>query len=181
MKRIIFTTCLFVVAISALGQIYSNEACFYTRAGEDGSFLMIAIFNGSSAKVTIQGTRAKYKIQENLSKSHNYYENYKFTDGYDSYVYDYSPQKSTSSRVVYMHKRYINVYPTYMGTPLYGMTPTQELTGYDYVAFSPDKSSYITWFEKVDNYNGNISKTYYSRVPKEDLLPKSVNYDFLNE
>ena len=47
---------------------------------------------------------------------------------------------------------------------------------------SKDKSSFIMWFEEDDNLDGKIlEKREYKRVPKEELLPKAVNYDFLNE
>lgn len=56
------------------------------------------------------------------------------------------------------------------------------MKGFRYVAFSKDKSSFIMWFEEDDNLDGVIlEKTEYKRVPKEELLPKAVNYDFLNE
>lgn len=58
------------------------------------------------------------------------------------------------------------------------------MPGYEYAAFSKDKSSIIKWFEKDDNLDGDIlEKRDYKRIDKEDLLPKpkAVNYDFLNE
>ncbi len=55
------------------------------------------------------------------------------------------------------------------------------IQGYRYIAFSKDKSSFIMWFEEDDNLDGVIlEKREYKRVPKEELLPKAVNYDFLN-
>lgn len=55
------------------------------------------------------------------------------------------------------------------------------IKGYRYIAFTKDKSSFIMWFEKDDNLDGVIyEKRYYYRKPKEKLLPKAVNYDFLN-
>ena len=56
------------------------------------------------------------------------------------------------------------------------------IQGYRYIAFSKDKSSFIMWFEADENLDGAIlEKREYKRVPKEELLPKAVNYDFLNE
>ena len=57
-----------------------------------------------------------------------------------------------------------------------------EKTGaFNYVAFSKDKSTFIKWYEPKDNYDGTIqNRNDYSRVPKEDLLPKVVNDDFLH-
>ena len=79
--------------------------------------------------------------------------------------YHYDLMKSTSARDVYFKR-------DNLGT----------MQGYRYVAFSKDKSSYITWFEQDDNLDGVIREKWeYKLVPKEELLPKSVNYDFLNE
>lgn len=59
---------------------------------------------------------------------------------------------------------------------------TKTMQGYRYIAISKDKSSFIMWFEEDDNLDGVIlEKREYKRVPKEELLPKAVNYDFLNE
>ena len=91
--------------------------------------------------------------------------------------YEYAPMKSTSARDVYFKR----------GTRIYkykesGWDREKTIQGYRYVAFSKDKSSIIMWFEDDENLDGQIfeKRTYY-RVPKEDLLPKAVNYDFLNE
>ena len=56
------------------------------------------------------------------------------------------------------------------------------MQGYRYIAISKDKSSFIMWFEEDENLYGQIfEKRNYYRVPKEELLPKKVNYDFLNK
>lgn len=56
------------------------------------------------------------------------------------------------------------------------------MQGFRYVAFSKDKTSFIMWFEQDNNLDGVIrEKKEYYKVPKEELLPKAVNYDFLNE
>lgn len=61
-------------------------------------------------------------------------------------------------------------------------TIKKTMQGYRYIAFSKDKSSFIMWFEEDDNFDGVIhEKREYKRIPKEDLLPKAVNYDFLNK
>lgn len=58
----------------------------------------------------------------------------------------------------------------------------KEFHGYEYYAVSKDKSSIIIWFEDDDNLDGQIfEKREYKLVPKEELLPKAVNYDFLNK
>lgn len=82
--------------------------------------------------------------------------------------YQYSAMKSTLARDVYFKRDNRDN----LGT----------MQGYRYVAFSKDKSSFIMWFEEDDNLDGVIrEKREYKRVPKEELLPKAVNYDFLNE
>ena len=51
----------------------------------------------------------------------------------------------------------------------------------DYVAISKDKMTLIKWTEPKDNYEGKTQNMkYYKLIPKEDLLPKAVNYDFLD-
>lgn len=101
--------------------------------------------------------------------------------------------KSTSSRNVYF-ARGIRVFkewygPRYDGRSMVGSAPgdnghwvEKKIYGYRYYAISKDKSSIITWFEDDNNLDGVIrEKNEYYRVPKEEFLPKAVNYDFLNE
>lgn len=87
--------------------------------------------------------------------------------------YQHDPMKSTSARDVYFKRDNLETTQGYKHVTL---------QGYRYVAFSKDKSSFIMWFEQDNNLDGIIhEKTYYYRISKEDLLPKAVNYDFLNE
>jgi len=59
---------------------------------------------------------------------------------------------------------------------------TKTMQGYRHIAISKDKSSFIMWFEEEENLDGKIyEKREYKRIPKEELLPKAVNYDFLNK
>lgn len=89
--------------------------------------------------------------------------------------YEYTPMKSTSERDVYFRRGKSNVYDHRSET-------TITMQGYRYIAFSKDKSSFIMWFEEDDNLDGQIfEKRNYYRVSKEELLPKAVNYDFLND
>lgn len=61
-------------------------------------------------------------------------------------------------------------------------TIKEVMQGYKYIAFSKNKFSIIMWFEEDGNLDGYIrEKREYKRIPKEDLLPKAVKYDFLNE
>lgn len=153
----------------------------------------------------------KYEsVRNNLAKTSSYYDNQRWTDSgnfcRDAYhqdakarVFIYVAALSTPSRKVY--KRHVK-YSSYFEQPALGGTPfgvvkvqshptpiavpwspvTYFFNYYQYVAFSPDKSSFIYWEEKSNNIDGNIAnKREYSIVSKEMLLPKSVNYDFLNE
>lgn len=109
--------------------------------------------------------------------------------------FKYNQMKSTSTRDVYFKRstrKEWHKYNTGNSTTVAvsrDYTPPKgpegywkEFQGYKYYAFSKDKSSMITWFEDDDNLDGIIhEKTYYYRIPKEDFLPKAVNYDFLNE
>lgn len=164
----------------AKAQIYSSEACFYSRAGSSSVSYVVKF---ESSKV-----RIKYgdHSRENLSKSENFYETKWSEDRSSEYVYEYDYQKSTSSRVVYKKKASwgdCNIVSD-------NITPwtSHEFkfiwshNGYEYVAFSKDKSSFIMWREEENDYDGKIQdRRDYTRVPKEDLLPKAANYDFLND
>ena len=175
----------------AKGQIYSSEDCFYAEAGS----------SNVSYAVKFQGSKVWVKrvyhstVRENLAKTSNYYENEVWTDGKDNVdMYEYDPSMSTSQREVYKrtYKRAIydgncqlcrqNLFGFYYGPiPGCGRHGYKVVTNY-YVAFSKDKSSFIWWFVNEDDVDKQVKgKTTYTRVPKEDLLPKATNYDFLNE
>lgn len=174
----------------AWSQIYSSENCFYSKAGRSEVEYVVKF---ESSKVWLKYV-SHSTVRKNLSKSENFYENEVWRDGNDgAEMYEYDYQKSTSSRVVYKRERKENRYSRdcmYCKTigfrePFHrggcGAHGT-EVVGYYYVAFSKDKSSFISWYEKKDDYNGEIqSREDYTRVPKEDLLPKAANYDFLND
>lgn len=108
------------------------------------------------------------------------------------YEYDYS--MSTSLRVVYKHVQKKSIYNSHCAAYWGGCHYYDGIGfvgcgnhGYEdgdtyYVAFSKDKSSFIFWSEKKNDIDKTPrGKTTYTRVPKEDLLPKAANYDFLNE
>ena len=173
----------------AKGQIYESEACFYSQAGSS-SVSRIVRFEGSRNLVWVKTCFNRNKLAE----SKYYYENESWTDGKDGatmYKYDYS--MSTSQRVVYkrVEKRAIydggclgcHRFTTFgiwveFGCGRHGYEDGDSY----YVAFSKDKSSFIYWFEaKGDIDKTPRDKTTYTRVSKEDLLPKAANYDFLNE
>lgn len=188
---------LFVVLISmmlgliqtAKGQIYESEACFYAPAGSK-SVTRIVKFEGSRVWVKACGFS-----RQKLAESKNYYENETWTDWKDCaamYEYDYS--MSTSQRVVYKREKKIANHQ--MGCSYCIQKSLQQFGsgsggcgahGYKvaeiwYVAFSIDKSSYIYWYVNANDVDKTPrGKTTFTRVPKEDLLPKAANYDFLNE
>ena len=167
----------------AWSQIYSSENCFYSKAGRSSVDYVVKF---ESSKVWLK-SESHSTVRENLSKSENFYENEVWRDGYNAFMYEYDYQKSTSSRVVYKRESKKARYSPYcrncfpfgaIGCGAHGF----DVVGYWYVAFSKDKSSFIRWYEEKDDYNGEIqSREDYTRVPKEDLLPKAANYDFLND
>ena len=180
------------------------ECCFYTYRGN----YFVVRFDSNQSKVRIKSTyydtirsnlsisRDFYESQATLSISRDSYEKYwtalwgqekvtvslsdsgrlivsKSTHSQTDYMnawttdeeYEYDPMKSTSARDVFFKRDILNA-----------------MQGYRYIAFSKDKSSFIMWFEEGDNLDGVIiEKREYKRVLKEELLPKAVNYDFLNE
>lgn len=178
---------------NAKAQICCDEACFYTTAGSSYCSF-IAKFDCSNKIVWFEHTSLE-SLKQNLANSKDYYENKTMIQdfgrnsiaemssiyqiGVNKYFYDY--KKSTETKEVYKTRGYIDGkligYDQYYGSPRY-----EVLKGWWYLAFSKDKSSIICWFEEDDNYDGQIKeRTDFIRVPKEDLLPKAVNYDFLNE
>lgn len=193
---IVFICTTFGIANMAEGQIYEDEACFYAPAGSS-SVSRIVRFEGSRDLVWVKNGFNRNKLAE----SKYYYENESWTDGKNGvnmYEYDYS--MSTSQRVVYKRVEKIAIHSSSCANLRgYGRTDVCEFLnafgaprgcgrhGYKdgdtyYVAFSKDKSSFIYWREaKNDIDKTPRDKTTYTRVPKEDLLPKAANYDFLNE
>lgn len=162
-------------------QIYSSEDCFYASSGSS-SVSYVVKFEYAKDRAWLKYV-SHSTVRSNLAKSKDFYENEVWTDGQNSVtMWQYDSQKSTSSREVYQRKKTHQEYQYWGGMPCYGLPTYTVFDGYEYIAFAKDKSSFIQWFEKKDNYDGSTgSKQYYSRVPKEDLLPKSVNYDFLDD
>lgn len=169
------------------GQIYESEACFYASAGSS-SVSQIVRFEGSQDKVWVKTCGFSRK---KLADSKYYYENETWTDGKncaEMYKYDYS--MSTSQRVVYKREQWRN-YVGDMSCPYcsgWGEFRSscgrhgKHLQRIEFVAFSKDKSSFISWYQYPSDVDNEIrGKSTFTRVPKEDLLPKAANYDFLNE
>lgn len=157
-----------------------------------------AIDEAEYAKKYEKNRRKKSEILQKAeqAKSPEYYKNAWTADE----EYEYDPMKSTSARDVYFKR---DIYYTIHGwhpDKFYYVFSVDYYLNYShsdeyhdyrivitkpvhrYIAFSKDKSSFIMWFEEDDNLDGQIfNKKEYNRIPKEELLPKKVNYDFLNE
>lgn len=111
-----------------------------------------------------KGTYFYHRNTLYLYSDDQFYDEYRY---YDGYYYDTN----------YYNNRYSNSRDS--ARSIY--KKTKSMQGYRYIAFSKDKSSFIMWFEEDNNLDGKIlEKREYKLVPKEDLLPKAVNYDFLN-
>lgn len=180
-KMMVMFVCMTLgLANNAKAQIYSSEDCFYAKEG----------YSDVEYVVKFQGNRAWLKsvshstVRSNLAKSRNFYENEKWTDGQNSVtMYEYDSRRSTSVREVYKRTEsntsYYNIWNMWVPYPVPGGSSKTTVWNY-YVAFSKDKSTFIKWTEPGDNYDGTIqNREDYSRVSKENLLPKAVNDDFL--
>lgn len=192
-KMMVMLACMtFGLANVAKAQIYSSEDCFYSREGSSSVEYVVKL---EGNRVWLKSVSSHSEVRSNLAKSKNFYEKEVWTDGQNSVtMYEYDSRRSTSAREVYKRVNKTAIYSEqcsrYNGGCWYsfsfgigygcGKHGYKEI-GTDYVAFSKDKSSFIKWYEKKDNYDGNIEdRKDYSRVPKEDLLPKAVNDDFLH-
>lgn len=176
------------------GQIYESEACFYASAGSN-SVSQIVCFEGSRDIVWVKTCGFS---RQKLAESKNYYENEEWHDGQNCvHKYEYDRYMSTSQRVVYKRVEKVAIYSAQCANmslcsaccPGTAWTSTRSCGrhGYKdgdtyYVAFSRDKSSFIYWrVSSTDVDKEPRNKKTYTRIPKEDLLPKAANYDFLNE
>ena len=174
----------FGIANVAKTQIYSSEDCFYSKEGSS-SVSYVVKFEYSKDRAWLKSV-SHSTVKNNLAKSEDFYENEVWTDGKNSVqMYEYDSQMSTSAKEVYKRDRYskiVNAYCSYCKIDVYGNFIScgrhgEEVYRSDYIAFSKDKSSFIMWYE----YKGEIkNRQDYTRVPKDDLLPKAVNYDFLD-
>lgn len=191
---------------------YSNEDYFYTEIGQSASSLRYAVKFRSDAvwlkEVSYSKARenlAKSSMYyENEEWTDNGNEPYRTYDIYGCVQlhgkvcerkFTYCPSLSTSTRIVY--KRHVEYSYYYANGDLlslggYGCirSDVNNFVGgttfyykYDmYVAFSPDKSSFIFWKEESNNLDGKIDgKETFTSVPKSELLPKAANHEFLND
>lgn len=170
------------IVTGAKAQINSSEVCFYSQAGTSNVCYAIK-FDYVKGNLLIQKV-SHNEVKKHLAESESYYEDNVWKQGHFEFRYfDYDPNISTSSKEVYKWegKVFTDKIIGYgnsvwdMGQPIH-----ESFDGYMYIAVSKDKSSIIRWSEK--KYDGEIkAKEDYTRVPKEDLLPKAANYDFLND
>lgn len=178
----------------------------YRKAIQDDKEAISEADRASNGYYTRKEKKRKLQRAEQ-AKSPEYYKNAWTADE----EYEYAPMKSTSVRDVYFkqdklyeihyHKQWPSGYTLEKTIYLYDdeyhtnydwwiehfrmnnmKHETKSMQGYRYAAFSKDKSTFIMWFEEDCNLDGVIyEKREYKRIPKENLLPKAVNYDFLNE
>ena len=172
----------------AKAQIYSSEDCFYSREGSS-SVEYVVKFEYAQDRAWLKSV-SHSTVRSNLAKSEDFYENEVWTDGWNGkcwvYMYEYDSYRSTSAREVYkridIEYRRNNNCPMCLqqGIAIGSCGNHGKKTTYKYVAFSKDKSTFIMWDERENNYDGKTENMKnYTRVPKKDLLPKAVNDDFL--
>lgn len=161
---------LMIACISLLhGVIKAQTVYFYGNPGEPAE--------KADWVLKIDGNQAWFdsdccgKIRRNLAQNEYYYEySYQFSDFMFAGKYEYVSSKSTSTRDVYcITRRFV-----WNGMPA-------RYRDFYYIAISKDKSSIIMWHEDEANPGQIDRKSTLTRIPKEDLLPKATNYDFLNE
>ena len=167
---------LFTLQIKA--GLFDGSVHFYIERGQSltaETEIRIMYFNFYTDKVCFSRVKKMY-VSKNLQTDRNFYSeenNYKW----GNLSGKYQPSQSTSSRDVYGGRSYHTEFysgPWYPGCP--ARTEVAD-NYYIYYGFANDKDSYIWWKEDLD---GNIlDKTYYMEVSIDDLLPKTVNRDFL--
>ena len=169
--KYILLTIMMLTSLCSTAQVYSSEACFYLIAGADpnsSSSVWLAVsFRGNKAVID-EDADPLWRIQDNLKKDKNYYEEVEIQDGWNGWIYTYESSMSTSTRYVY--KRCVAA-----------KNPTHPfdvswLAYCDYLAFSKDNSSLIRWREQNDKIT---NKKQFIRVAKSEVLPRGINRDFL--
>ena len=192
MKKIVLAVIIALTSIYSKAQLYSSEACFYIKAGENLSstkYIAVVLLKGknlytlySTSAITnyimtdknTDGIKNKGKdiewggVMDYLKEDPGYYDNPHNCKNHYSWKYDMS--LSTSKRTVY--KRFN---PYVDGRGVFHSVPAHTT----YLAVSQDKSSIIQWCERDGKIMGE--KEYYVQIDKEELLPKTINRDFLYE
>ena len=192
-KCLILMICLIFVSFitEARGQVYSDEALFYIRSDRsldsDESYIWICKYTGDKMYML---SGKKKGIGKQLAESISYYDDfdkcYSLYPGYTGQIGKNIDGK-TDKKGVFAN---FSLYEIDESVPSSSRTVYSNEWFYDwqfgsrtYYAVSDDKTSIIKF--KMDKDRTNIGeKTYYIKVDKEDLLPKSMNpneFDFLNE
>lgn len=165
-----------LVSFCAKAQLYSSEACFYIETGkslESARYISVILFKGDELYTVFKGSITDYlgmyktDVLKYIKEDPSFFD---YLSNNSKIVWEYDSSLSTMKRIVYKRYQPANStwaswgydYPAYM----------------DYLAISPDKSSFIRWKEEENKIG---SKSYYMRINKSELLPKAVNRDFLYE
>lgn len=173
---------------TVIGQIYCSEECYYSMAGSS-SVSYVVRFRYSKNTVWLKNV-SHSTVRKNLAKNKDFYYEETWTDGEDGvHRYDYVPSISTSNREVYKRTEKWPIRNTACpncANPYIGVWGCQNHGykdyKYHYVAFSKDKTSFIEWWVSADDIDGNIwEKKYYTLLPKDELIPKEIKYDFLDD
>lgn len=171
-------------------QFFDNSIHFYIESGENltaNTKVRVLFFDRSTNRIMTINSPTKKFIAEKIKVNPNIFEDIalgKRTGDREIGSYrkywdesDYQSSISTSSRRVYGEKSYTQSFysgPWYPGCPQF----TYTYDGYHvYQGFAYDKSSFISWQETDDGEVRN--KHYYIEISIEDLMPKTVNRDFL--
>ena len=176
MYRKIITICIAIFATSLINNLHAqfayNDVRLYIRAGSSlennkSSIHIVFTVNGALMvrSMPISELTNTLKSQPDFLNSSKSLATYKWRS-YPVGCKNFLPKDnelSTSARVVY--KAY---------------SPADSAWGYaastNYYAFSKNGDSFIFW-EKGEEEE----RKYYIEISRTDLIPKPVNYDFLNE
>ena len=152
---------LYIEVGKTLDNLNISSSVYYVHFDGDGDLYCSSVSKGELRKLYNNGIIDEYAI----NKEHSL---------------EYSSATSTSRYEVYKGKRYTQ--RTWNGSFLYDPygsgTPLMDHTGYNYRAFSQDRSEMIMWYTGL-NSNEAKNKKHYKRVDPNDLVPKEVKYDFL--
>lgn len=170
-KYLVVLVCMMLgLANVAKAQISSNEVLFFQKieSGGKGAIHIVRLDNG---KLHVSTTYTQSSVKRHLSESSSYYDRYPYGVESSSFINDYyyvydADMSANYPKIVYQSKRTIN----------------KNNTNRSFYAFSSDMSSMV--YFKTQASGEAYGKEYYTRISKEDLLPKAFNsgdYDFLND
>ena len=164
---IIFTTLLFLFVQAQVPP--TDDAYFYIKAGEEltqKTYIMIFKFTNNKIYAYTLGYTPKHEVTKNLASNPLYYYNLSYRHNLkDRYHYcgEYVSEMSTNKYFVYREN------------------PDCPRCHTKYWAVSLDAQTIIQWYETPEGEpsGGEGEKKHFIRIPKQDLLPKTVNRDFL--